>query len=109
MFSWGDARIGNMMFEDFTPVAVLDWEMASIGPREIDIGWMIYIHRFFQDMVEDLGMPGMPHILRRDTVADLYRGGLGLPTPGSRLLHGLCRPPPRHRDVQDHQAIHPFR
>ena len=31
VFSWGDARIGNMMFEDFEPVAVLDWEMASVG------------------------------------------------------------------------------
>jgi aminoglycoside phosphotransferase (APT) family kinase protein len=32
VFSWGDGRIGNMMFEDFAPVAVLDWEMAAIGP-----------------------------------------------------------------------------
>jgi len=72
VFSWGDARIGNMMFEDFTPVAVLDWEMASIGPREIDLGWMIYIHRFFQDLVEDLGMTGLPHVLRREFVAAYY-------------------------------------
>lgn len=72
VFSWGDARIGNMMFRDFSPVAVLDWEMASIGPREIDLGWMIYIHRFFQDLVEDLGMTGLPHVLRRDAVAAHY-------------------------------------
>jgi aminoglycoside phosphotransferase (APT) family kinase protein len=72
VFSWGDARIGNMMFEDFAPVAVLDWEMASVGPREIDLGWMIYIHRFFQDLVEDLGMPGLPHVLRRTAVAAHY-------------------------------------
>jgi aminoglycoside phosphotransferase (APT) family kinase protein len=72
VFSWGDARIGNMMFENFAPVAVLDWEMASVGPREIDLGWMIYIHRFFQDLVEDLGMPGLPHVLRRTAVAAYY-------------------------------------
>jgi aminoglycoside phosphotransferase (APT) family kinase protein len=72
VFSWGDARIGNMMFEAFSPVAVLDWEMASVGPREIDLGWMIYIHRFFQDLVEDLGMPGLPHVLRRTAVAAYY-------------------------------------
>jgi aminoglycoside phosphotransferase (APT) family kinase protein len=71
-FSWGDARIGNMMFQDFVPSAVLDWEMAAIGPREIDLGWMIYLHRFFQDLVEDMELPGMPHILRRETVAGLY-------------------------------------
>ena len=34
---WGDSRIGNMMYRDFEPVAVLDWEMAAIGPRELDV------------------------------------------------------------------------
>ena len=38
VLSWGDARIGNIIFDDFTPVAVLDWEMASLGPREVDLG-----------------------------------------------------------------------
>ncbi|MGP0028971.1 MAG: phosphotransferase family protein, partial [Acidimicrobiales bacterium] len=77
VFSWGDARVGNMMFEDFTPVAVLDWEMASIGPREIDLGWMIYLHRFFQDLVEDLGLPGLPDVLHRRTVAEIYEAVSG--------------------------------
>ena len=34
---WGDSRIGNVMYQDFEPVAVLDWEMAAIGPRELDV------------------------------------------------------------------------
>jgi aminoglycoside phosphotransferase (APT) family kinase protein len=96
VFSWGDARVGNMMFENFEPVAVLDWEMASVGPREIDLGWMIYIHRFFQDMVEDLGLPGMPHILRRDTVAEVYESLTGYTpqdldfyTTYAALRHGI--------------------
>jgi aminoglycoside phosphotransferase (APT) family kinase protein len=96
VFSWGDARVGNMMFRDFEPVAVLDWEMASVGPREIDLGWMIYIHRFFQDLVEDLGMPGMPHILKRETVAELYRSFTGYEpkdldfyTAYAALRHGI--------------------
>jgi aminoglycoside phosphotransferase (APT) family kinase protein len=96
VFSWGDARIGNMMFQDFAPVAVLDWEMASVGPREIDLGWMIYIHRFFQDLVEDLGLPGMPHILQRDTVASLYESATGYTprdldfyTAYAALRHGI--------------------
>ena len=67
------ARIGNMMFEDFSPVAVLDWEMAAIGPREIDLGWMIYIHRFFQDLVEDLEHAGTSsRSYGVPTVADYY-------------------------------------
>ena len=96
VFSWGDARVGNMMFVEFEPVAVLDWEMASIGPREIDLGWMIYIHRFFQDLVEDLGLPGMPHILKRDTVAGLYESisgyqpkDLDFYTAYAALRHGI--------------------
>lgn len=36
--SWGDGRIGNMMFRDFEVVAVLDWEMASVAPPEVDLG-----------------------------------------------------------------------
>ncbi|HEX9066214.1 MAG TPA: phosphotransferase family protein, partial [Streptosporangiaceae bacterium] len=47
---WGDARIGNIIYEGFTPVAVLDWEMAALGPRELDLGWFIFLHRFFQDI-----------------------------------------------------------
>ncbi len=27
----GDSRIGNVMYQDFAPVAVLDWEMATLG------------------------------------------------------------------------------
>ena len=52
MLSWGDSRIGNMIFDDFEPVAVLDWEMAALGPRELDLAWLIFLHRFFQDIAE---------------------------------------------------------
>jgi len=45
-----------MLFRDFAPVAVLDWEMAGIAPREVDLGWMIYLHRVFQRMCEQYGL-----------------------------------------------------
>jgi aminoglycoside phosphotransferase (APT) family kinase protein len=77
VLSWGDARIGNTMYDDFEPVAVLDWEMAAIAPREVDLGWMIYIHRFFQDIVEIMELPGMPDFLRRDDVEAAYRAKSG--------------------------------
>lgn len=70
--SWGDARIGNMLFEDFRPTAVLDWEMVATGPREIDLGWMIYLHHFFQDFTPLVNLPGMPEFMRLDTVAATY-------------------------------------
>jgi aminoglycoside phosphotransferase (APT) family kinase protein len=70
--SWGDSRIGNIMFEDFKPVAVLDWEMASLGPREVDLGWLIYFHQFLHDMAQDFGLPGMPHAFLSDDVTSQY-------------------------------------
>ncbi|MDG3009061.1 phosphotransferase family protein [Rhodococcus sp. D2-41] len=70
---WGDARIGNIMYRDFTPVAVLDWEMASLGPRELDLSWMIFLHRFFEDIATLAGLPGLPGFLRRDDVCARYR------------------------------------
>ncbi|HXX91330.1 MAG TPA: phosphotransferase family protein [Acidimicrobiales bacterium] len=70
--SWGDSRIGNVMYRDFEPVAVLDWEMAATGPREIDLGWMVYLHRFLDDIALQAGLPGMPHFMRLDDVAATY-------------------------------------
>jgi len=114
IFSWGDARIGNMMFEDFTPVAVLDWEMAAVGPREIDIGWMIYIHRFFQDLVEDLGLPGMPHIMRRDSISAIYEASSGYQprdldfyTAYAALRHGIVMFRITRRSIRFGEAVMP--
>lgn len=69
---WGDARIGNMMYRDFEPVAVLDWEMATLGPRELDVAWMVFAHRVFEEIAGMLALPGMPHFLRADDVSATY-------------------------------------
>ncbi|WP_337192613.1 phosphotransferase family protein [Novosphingobium silvae] len=37
---WGDARIGNMMFDEhFDVVAVMDWEQPSLGGALHDLAW----------------------------------------------------------------------
>jgi aminoglycoside phosphotransferase (APT) family kinase protein len=37
---WGDVRLGNVVFDDGgTIAAVLDWEMATLGAPEHDLGW----------------------------------------------------------------------
>ena len=39
---WGDARIGNMMFDDnFDVVAVMDWEQPSLGGALHDLAWFV--------------------------------------------------------------------
>ena len=69
---WGDARIGNMLFDGFEPAAVLDWEMAALAPPEVDLAWGCYIHTFFEDLAARFGVPGLPDFLRIDDVADEY-------------------------------------
>ncbi len=71
--TWGDARIGNVMYDDFAPVAVLDWEMARVGPRETDVAWVIFAHMVFEEIAQMLQMPGMPHLFREEDVRETYR------------------------------------
>ena len=41
---WGDVRLGNVIFgDDRTPLAVLDWDMTSIGAPEHDVAWFVNI------------------------------------------------------------------
>jgi aminoglycoside phosphotransferase (APT) family kinase protein len=72
VLSWGDARIGNVIFEGMRPAAVLDWEMATLGPRELDLAWLIYSHRLYQDFADQVERPGLPGFLRKDDVAGTY-------------------------------------
>lgn len=72
VISWGDSRIGNIVYRDFAPVGVLDWEMAALGPRELDLGWLIYHHRFFEDLATLAELPGLPGFLRREDIAAEY-------------------------------------
>jgi aminoglycoside phosphotransferase (APT) family kinase protein len=70
---WGDARVGNVLYSDFRPVAVLDWEMTALGPRELDVAWLIFAHMVFQELAGLAGLPGLPDFLREDDVRSTYR------------------------------------
>lgn len=46
-FAWGDARVGNMIFDGTAVAAVLDWDMVSLAGAESDLAWwtiMDYLH-----------------------------------------------------------------
>ncbi|RJO74788.1 phosphotransferase family protein [Nocardia panacis] len=77
VLNWGDARPGNIMFDGLTPAAVLDWEMAALGPRELDLGWVVFLHRFFQDIATRFDQPGLPDFLRRTEVIAEYEARTG--------------------------------
>ena len=70
--NWGDSRIGNMIFRDLAPVAVLDWEMAALGPPEVDVAWFFQMHAFFDNLAKRYEMPSIPGFLRRSDVVATY-------------------------------------
>ena len=70
---WGDARVGNVLYSDFRPVAVLDWEMTALGPRELDVAWMIFAHKVFQELAGLANMAGLPNVMAEDDVRATYQ------------------------------------
>jgi aminoglycoside phosphotransferase (APT) family kinase protein len=70
VLNWGDARIGNMLFaEDLTVAAVLDWEMTSVAPRELDLGWWQFLNRYYSEGIGVAPLPGFPD---RETLLARY-------------------------------------
>ena len=77
VLTWGDSRIGNIIYRNCLPVGVLDWEMATAGPPEVDVAWLVFMHEFMQDMVSGHGLSGMPQLFQKDRVVELYEGFSG--------------------------------
>ena len=70
---WGDSRLGNVLYRDFRPIAVLDWEMVALGPRELDVAWMIHAHMVFEELTKLASLPGLPDVMREDDVRTTYQ------------------------------------
>jgi aminoglycoside phosphotransferase (APT) family kinase protein len=70
---WGDGRPGNIIYRDFEPVAVLDWEMAGVGPPEADVAWTTFFQRFFAHMAKAWGLPPVPAMFDREQTGATYQ------------------------------------
>jgi aminoglycoside phosphotransferase (APT) family kinase protein len=58
---WGDPRPGNIIFAgDLSVAAVIDWEIAGLGPREADVGWWLMMDEFASRGVDGAVLDGMP-------------------------------------------------
>ena len=67
---WGDARLGNMMFnEDFEVVGVMDWEQPSLGGALQDLGWFLTLSETMHGRSAPMGtyLEGMGS--REETIA----------------------------------------
>jgi aminoglycoside phosphotransferase (APT) family kinase protein len=71
---WGDVQLGNVLVaDDMTISAVLDFEMASIGPAEVDLAWFLVLHRMTVERCRG-DLPGFPD---RDGTIAAYEARLG--------------------------------
>jgi len=87
---WGDVRLGNVIFDEgFRPVAVLDWEMASVGPAELDLAWYVAL----EEMAEHFVQQRVPGFLARDEVLARHERALGRPLVDFRWFEvfAMCR------------------
>ncbi|WP_395331444.1 phosphotransferase family protein [Novosphingobium sp. BL-8H] len=67
---WGDARIGNMMFDgNFDVVAVMDWEQPSLGGALHDLAWFCVIADTMHGPASTYGAPLEGMGSREETVA----------------------------------------
>lgn len=59
--SWGDARLGNMIFADDLSVAgVIDWELMSLADPEMDLAWWLFLLRHHTEGIGAPLPPGFP-------------------------------------------------
>jgi len=87
VLNWGDGRPGNIIYRDFEPAAVLDWEMATLAPPEVDVAWTTFFQKFFAAMAEQYGLPPFPPCStpsrpRRPTRS--WAGSTSTTSPGTR-------------------------
>ena len=68
----------------------------DIAPREVDLGWMCFLHSFFEFLLGQGGIDGLPDLLRPRDVASTYRELTGIDVGDLRwsqiyagLRHGI--------------------
>jgi len=72
--SWGDSRLGNIIWQDYRAAAVCDWEAISLCPPEADIGWWVMFDR---QSFDDLGAPRLAGFPTREAMVALWEAETG--------------------------------
>jgi aminoglycoside phosphotransferase (APT) family kinase protein len=72
--SWGDSRLGNIIWQDYRCAAVVDWEAVALCPPEADIGWWVMFDR---QSFDDLGVERLPGFPTREEMVALWERRTG--------------------------------
>jgi len=65
--TWGDARLGNIIWQEDRALAVLDWEGAALCPTEADLGWWFVCDAAAYEDPDADRLPG--HLTRDEMIA----------------------------------------
>lgn len=72
---WGDPTPANTMWRpDGSVAALIDWELAALGPPELDLAWWLYFDDLFSRRFGVTRLPGLP---TRDETIALYAAASG--------------------------------
>ncbi len=72
--AWGDSRLGNIIFRDYRPAVVCDWEAAALSPTEADLGWWLMYDRMSFEDLDATRMEGFP---TREEMVRIYEDASG--------------------------------
>ncbi|OHV32240.1 MULTISPECIES: phosphotransferase family protein [Pseudofrankia] len=67
--SWGDSRLPNVIYRDFTPVGLLDWDLVSLAGPQTDLAWWIIMQRWERHQLAGIGT--------NDELVDLWEEASG--------------------------------
>lgn len=63
VFSWGDAKLGNCLFQDAALVGVLDFEQATLASPVDDLAWWLMLD---ESLSAGYGVPRLPSLPSRE-------------------------------------------
>lgn len=72
---WGDPTPSNVMWRpDGSVAALIDWELAALGPPELDMAWWLYFDDLFSRRFGVTRLEGLP---TRDETIAIYERAAG--------------------------------
>ncbi|KPF84093.1 phosphotransferase family protein [Novosphingobium sp. AAP93] len=72
---WGDSTPSNVMFRaDGSVSGLIDWELAALGPSELDLAWWLYFDDLFS---RRFGVPRLEGLPTRDESIAIWEAAAG--------------------------------
>jgi aminoglycoside phosphotransferase (APT) family kinase protein len=88
---WGDSQTANILFDhDGNVCALIDWELATLGPAECDLAWWLFFDDFFSNGFCVPRLDGLP---THEETVEIWEQAVGRKAHDLEyyeVLAGLC-------------------